>query len=229
MKPQAFDYIAADSIAMAVAALAQAGDDAKIIAGGQSLVPMLNFRMLRPSILVDINRIAGLDAIAETSGAIHVGVVPLLASWGPIDVKEKRDGSASLYESVFQNKTVLEIVRAVLEPYSILLSIETSASYENLEYCTQYRETDLNFVLRLLQQHGVFFYFTHTVSDHRLVLSDDSSRLSACPVLSEFPYRLDGEGRPSFYVPHVSIFSSRASLIPGEPWVALDPNSPQPS
>ena len=75
MKPPAFDYIAADSIAMAVAALAQAGDDAKIIAGGQSLVPMLNFRMLRPSILVDINRIAGLDVIAETSEAIRVGAL----------------------------------------------------------------------------------------------------------------------------------------------------------
>jgi carbon-monoxide dehydrogenase medium subunit len=75
MKPAAFDYIAADSIAMAVAALAQAGDDGKIIAGGQSLVPMLNFRMLRPSILVDINRIAGLDVIAETSEAIHVGAL----------------------------------------------------------------------------------------------------------------------------------------------------------
>ena len=75
MKPPAFDYIAADSIAMAVEALAQAGDDAKIIAGGQSLVPMLNFRMLRPSVLVDINRIAGLDVIDETSDAIRIGAL----------------------------------------------------------------------------------------------------------------------------------------------------------
>ena len=75
MKPAAFDYIAADSIAMAVEALAQAGDDGKIIAGGQSLVPMLNFRMLRPSILVDINRIAGLDVIDETSDAIRIGAL----------------------------------------------------------------------------------------------------------------------------------------------------------
>ena len=92
MKPAAFDYIAADSIAMAVEALAQAGDDAKIIAGGQSLVPMLNFRMLRPSILVDINRIAGLDVIEETSEAIRVGALtrhyqletsPLIARYLP--------------------------------------------------------------------------------------------------------------------------------------------------
>ncbi len=75
MKPAAFDYIAADSIAMAFEALAQAGDDGKIIAGGQSLVPMLNFRMLRPSTLIDINRIAGLDVIAETGEAIRVGAL----------------------------------------------------------------------------------------------------------------------------------------------------------
>ena len=75
MKPAAFDYIAADSIATAVEALAQAGNDAKIIAGGQSLVPMLNFRMLRPSVLVDINRIAGLDAVEETRGAIRIGAL----------------------------------------------------------------------------------------------------------------------------------------------------------
>ena len=93
MKPPAFDYIAADSIAMAVAALAAAGDDAKIIAGGQSLVPMLNFRMLRPSILVDINRSAGLDAIEEADGAIRVGALtrhyqletsPLIAKHLPV-------------------------------------------------------------------------------------------------------------------------------------------------
>ena len=60
MKPASFDYIVAESVDMAVASLAQAGPDAKIIAGGQSLVPMLNFRLLRPSVLVDINRIAGL-------------------------------------------------------------------------------------------------------------------------------------------------------------------------
>ena len=75
MKPPAFDYIVADSVAMATAALAQAGGDAKIIAGGQSLVPMLNFRLLRPSLLVDINRIAGLAFIEEAAGAIRIGAL----------------------------------------------------------------------------------------------------------------------------------------------------------
>lgn len=75
MKPAAFDYVVADSLDMAVAALANAGDDAKIIAGGQSLVPMLNFRLLRPSVLVDINRIAGLAFIEDAGNHIRVGAL----------------------------------------------------------------------------------------------------------------------------------------------------------
>jgi len=75
MKPPVFDYIAATSIDMAAAALAEAGGDAKILAGGQSLVPMLNFRLLRPSILVDINRIPGLGFIEETADSIRIGAL----------------------------------------------------------------------------------------------------------------------------------------------------------
>src|SRR5580704_16506192 len=75
MKPPAFDYIAATSVDMAVAALAAAGGDAKIIAGGQSLVPMLNFRLLKPSVLVDINRIQKLAFIEESEKAIKVGAL----------------------------------------------------------------------------------------------------------------------------------------------------------
>ena len=75
MKPASFDYIVVESIDMAVASLAETGPDAKIIAGGQSLVPMLNFRLLRPSLLVDINRIPGLASIEETETGIRVGAL----------------------------------------------------------------------------------------------------------------------------------------------------------
>ena len=74
MKPAAFEYIVADSVEMAVASLAQAGD-AKIIAGGQSLVPMLNFRLLRPSVLVDINRIPDIAYVREDGGVIRIGAL----------------------------------------------------------------------------------------------------------------------------------------------------------
>jgi CO/xanthine dehydrogenase FAD-binding subunit len=75
MKPAAFDYVIADSIDMAVASLADGGGDAKIIAGGQSLVPMLNFRLLRPSVLIDINRIGDMAFIEEAGKKIRVGAL----------------------------------------------------------------------------------------------------------------------------------------------------------
>jgi carbon-monoxide dehydrogenase medium subunit len=75
MKPVAFDYVIADSIDMAVSSLADGGGDAKIIAGGQSLVPMLNFRLLRPSILVDINRIGDLTFIEDAGKNIRIGAL----------------------------------------------------------------------------------------------------------------------------------------------------------
>src|SRR5262249_26316792 len=75
MKPAAFDYVVANSIEQAIAALAQAGGEAKILAGGQSLVPMLNFRLLRPAILVDINRMPSLAAIDDAGDAVKIGAL----------------------------------------------------------------------------------------------------------------------------------------------------------
>jgi carbon-monoxide dehydrogenase medium subunit len=75
VKPPPFEYRVADSVEAAVAALAEAGGEAKILAGGQSLVPMLNFRLLRPAILVDINRVSGLAYIEEAGDAIRIGAL----------------------------------------------------------------------------------------------------------------------------------------------------------
>ncbi|MBV8838704.1 MAG: xanthine dehydrogenase family protein subunit M [Alphaproteobacteria bacterium] len=75
MKPAAFEYVVAESTASAVAALAQARGEAKIIAGGQSLVPMLNFRLLRPAILIDINRIPNLAYVREEPDAVRIGAL----------------------------------------------------------------------------------------------------------------------------------------------------------
>jgi 2-furoyl-CoA dehydrogenase FAD binding subunit len=73
MKPAAFDYVRADSIDEAVAVLAGEGADARVIAGGQSLMAMLNMRLARPKVLVDIMRIASLDRIEEVRDEIVIG------------------------------------------------------------------------------------------------------------------------------------------------------------
>ena len=68
MKPAAFAYHRPESRAQALALLAEHGDEAKIISGGQSLVPAMNFRLARPPILIDINAIPGMDEIREEGG-----------------------------------------------------------------------------------------------------------------------------------------------------------------
>lgn len=65
MKAAAFDYLRADSVDAACRALADAGGDGKVIAGGQTLVPLMAMRLTRPSLLVDINRIATLQGISD--------------------------------------------------------------------------------------------------------------------------------------------------------------------
>jgi CO/xanthine dehydrogenase FAD-binding subunit len=65
VKPPPFEYTAPRSVDEALALLAEHGDEAKVLAGGQSLVPLLNFRLTRPSLLVDLNCIEGLDHMDE--------------------------------------------------------------------------------------------------------------------------------------------------------------------
>ena len=72
MKPARFEYVRPDSLEEAVEALAVGGDEAKVLAGGQSLVPALNMRVLRPSLLLDVNRVVGLDEVT-TNGAMTIG------------------------------------------------------------------------------------------------------------------------------------------------------------
>ncbi len=75
MKPPSFKYVAARTLDEAIDALARADGDGKVLAGGQSLVPMLNFRLLEPAWLVDINRIPGLDGIRDDGDALHIGAL----------------------------------------------------------------------------------------------------------------------------------------------------------
>ena len=75
MKPAPFEYVDPRTVDEAVEHLGRHGDEAKVLAGGQSLVPMLNFRLARPAMLVDINRVAGLDDVTEKNGALSVGAL----------------------------------------------------------------------------------------------------------------------------------------------------------
>ena len=75
MKPAKFDYFAPTTLDETLELLAQHGLDAKVLAGGQSLMPMMNLRLVRPAVVIDINRVDGLSAISATNGTITVGAL----------------------------------------------------------------------------------------------------------------------------------------------------------
>ena len=75
MYPAAFEYLKASSIRDAISLLKQYGDDAKLLAGGQSLVPMMKLRVARPKYLIDVHRIAELNYIREETGRLCIGAM----------------------------------------------------------------------------------------------------------------------------------------------------------
>ncbi|TFH64385.1 MAG: xanthine dehydrogenase family protein subunit M [Gemmatimonadales bacterium] len=94
MKPPPFEYHRPDTVEEALSLLAEHGSDAKLLAGGQSLVPAMNFRLARPAVLVDLNRITGLRHLEEeATGGLRIGAMttqravessPLVAEHSPL-------------------------------------------------------------------------------------------------------------------------------------------------
>jgi carbon-monoxide dehydrogenase medium subunit len=93
VKPAAFEYHAPRTVNEAVALLAAHGDEAKLLAGGQSLVPLMNMRLARPGVIIDLNRTRGLDGLREQRGVLRIGAMvrqraaersPLVASRCPL-------------------------------------------------------------------------------------------------------------------------------------------------
>src|SRR5262245_52566851 len=73
--PPRFEYFAAETVDEAVSILERFGDEAKVLAGGQSLIPLMKLRFAAPRALVDVNRIPGLDGLAESGGALRIGAL----------------------------------------------------------------------------------------------------------------------------------------------------------
>lgn len=97
---------------------------------------------------------------------------------------------------IFKNKTPLDIITEIFKK-------EGKASFEDrvsekpaeVEYCVQYRETDLDFVLRLMEQYGIYYYFKHTDANHTLILSDSKSAHDPVKAAAEPTFK---EAKPSY-------------------------------
>jgi type VI secretion system secreted protein VgrG len=82
---------------------------------------------------------------------------------------------------IFQKKNVVEILDEVLADYDYPVEKRLKASYRQWEYCVQYQETDFNFVSRLMEQEGIYFYFEHGEAGETLILADDLSAHANLP------------------------------------------------
>lgn len=90
---------------------------------------------------------------------------------------------------IFQNMTIPDIIQQVFKDRGFTdFKNSLTGSFEPREYCVQYRETDFNFVSRLMEQYGIFYYFEHEETKHTLVLGNSSSAHQPCPRQSTARY-----------------------------------------
>ena len=107
MKPRRFDYARPDTVEETLALLAAHGEEARVLAGGQSLIPMLNLRLVEASVIVDIARIAALDAIREADGAVEIGAAVTqnkLMMWPALGAKLPLVAAALPFVGHFQTR-----------------------------------------------------------------------------------------------------------------------------
>ncbi|MBL8297908.1 MAG: type VI secretion system tip protein VgrG [Rhodanobacteraceae bacterium] len=89
---------------------------------------------------------------------------------------------------IFQGQSTPDIVKQVLAMYPFPTKWLLSRSYRKWNYCVQYRETDANFVQRLLEHEGIWFWFDHSAGEHTLVLTDDIGLASPYPGYATIPF-----------------------------------------
>ncbi len=128
MIPAAFDYRPARSVDEAIALLQQYGDEAKILAGGQSLIPTLKLRLAQPGVLVDLGRIPGLSYIREENGTVAIGAMTTYTTLGRSDLLRQHfaiilDALAVLADRQVRNRGTLGGSMAHADPGADLTAV----------------------------------------------------------------------------------------------------------
>ena len=116
---------------------------------------------------------------------------------------------------IFQFKKVPDIIKDVLGKYGFPISDKLKKSYREWDYCVQYQETDMNFVMRLMEHEGIYFYFEHSAGVHTLVMCDDVTCHSALPGKSSIKY-LGLDAATVADEEHFDSWQIREEVDPGE-------------
>lgn len=99
---------------------------------------------------------------------------------------------------IWHEKTALDIIKEVLNQRQVDFRAATTRNFPKLEYCVQYRETDFAFVSRLMEQHGIYYFFEHSADQHTLVLADARSSHQPLPGHATLRFATKSAGRLHF-------------------------------
>jgi type VI secretion system secreted protein VgrG len=117
---------------------------------------------------------------------------------------------------IFQDKSVPDIFEAVVKQYGFTnYKLDLRASYTPWEYCVQYRETDFNFLSRLLEHEGIYYYFQHSTSSHDMVLVDDPAAHAPVEDYASVPYYPPGTDNQRRERDHLAQWTFAKSVQPG--------------
>ena len=116
---------------------------------------------------------------------------------------------------IFQSMSATDIVRDILGAYGVSsdLKINTSDKDATRDYCVQYRESDYDFVKRLLEEEGVYFYFEFQDNEAKLVLADNPNTHSPVPIEDALPFRDDEAGQQ---LDHLYKWTSKEKIVSGK-------------
>ncbi len=95
---------------------------------------------------------------------------------------------------IFQSQSVAEIIKAVLNEMGVTVQDKLTETYPTVEYCVQYRESHFDFISRLMEQAGIYYYFVHSSSQHEMVLIDASSSHAPIEGASDITFQRAGAG-----------------------------------
>ncbi|MEZ0584291.1 MULTISPECIES: type VI secretion system Vgr family protein [Erwinia] len=115
---------------------------------------------------------------------------------------------------IFQGQTVVQIIKTLLDEYGVTVEDRLTGSYRVWEYCVQYQESSFDFISRLMELEGIYYFFRHEADRHTLVLADSARQHQPFPGYGVIPYHATPSGG-STSAEGISVWEMEDSVTPG--------------
>lgn len=200
-----------------------------IIEGGINDVPVANIEFVSKDRTLELDTFVGTKIGFSITGADDK-IQHFYGTCISVEYKGSESGDAHYFAEIrpwlwfltrsrnnriFQSMSATEIVRNILGDYGVSNDLRMNTSNTDVirDYCVQYRETDLDFIKRLLEEEGIYFYFEFKDSETKLVLADNPNTHSPVPIDNEFPFRDDEAGQQ---FDHLYKWDSKEKIVSGK-------------